>query len=367
MKHKEYSKGWWKSHYDNGAPLNKLYLNPPIDGVEILEPRLMCSNDYDKDMFNKQFRVGDATDKRRFRLQKSFKEYDFNEHLPTCIVRDEKQIPAKLDGFGREVLLSNPKNFFMHNIVKCRDADVEEKLRGRLNSRKYSKDNSDNDLIHSCLKAINKTWISNSESDVTKRLIEMEPYFMDSSRVGKLAKKICKFAAKKGHKKIVTYPGSFYSPSSYTLFEDWIENTWENKPKHGWKVRGDKGAQPPKYFFNETGQCYQTELQHDKDYIARFLRQVLKNWENGYPTEVLTYIHTKINDVKDLMKKRTSFDNAIKEECDLWDDAYLNVNGNTKGLPWDEMIIRPGWIPQDRRKVHQGGEKQTRSIQIGSS
>ena len=171
MKHKEYSKGWWKSHYDNGAPLNKLYLNPPIDGVEILEPRLMCSNDYDKDMFNKQFRVGDATDKRRFRLQKSFKDYDFNEHLPTCIVRDEKQIPAKLDGFGREVLLSNSKNFFMNNIVKCRDADVEEKLRGRLNSRKYSKDNSDDDLIHSCLKAINKTWISNSESDVTKRLI----------------------------------------------------------------------------------------------------------------------------------------------------------------------------------------------------
>jgi len=371
MKHKfkKYTKAFWDYHEGQGAKYNQLYLNPPIEGVIVDGVELFYKKDFNIDSWVDQHRKNDKTSQRHARTLKSFREYNFNEPIPTMVYREGRSKPDLLDGIGRDVNWNDDDVCFPCNKIKIdtkskrSEFDILEDLKGRQNAKLQKVDNSDNDLIQSMVSKIGRNELENSEGAVFERLRDIEPYLPDKQRLTKLAKKACRIATEKGTKKVLRVSSDFWSPSPYTLFEDFIEPVWENQPVYGWKTRNPKTGKKPHdlHIFNETGQCWQTEITDDKDYIRRSIFKIAENWlDTGHPTEVLLYITNQINNALDLKNQRLKLINGIKYVQGVWDRLY------GKKLDWDKMMTIIGTIPQNRARLKDGGEKKTLTIPIRS-
>ena len=292
---KKYTKQFWDYHDKQGARWNKLYLNPPMEDVIVEDTKLFYKSDFRSDSWVEQFRQNDKKTQRQSRTIKSFREYDFNEPIPTMVFRKGRSKPDLVDGIGRDVNWNDKDVCFPCNVVRINpnskrsEVDILEDLKARLNSKKQKVDNSDNDLIESMVGKIGRDELENSEDAVFERLRDIEPYSVDKQRLTKIAKKACRIATDKGKKKVLRVSGGFYSPSPYTIYDEFLESLWENKPSYGWKHRNPKtGKRPPLHQFNEKGKCFQTEITDDKDYIRRSISKAVENYvKTKYPTEVL--------------------------------------------------------------------------------
>ena len=367
---KKYTKQYWDYHESQGARWNKLYLNPPMDDVIVEKARLFYKDDFSRDSWVEQLRQNDNKTSRQSRTLKSFREYDFNDPLPTVVFRKGRSKPVLVDGIGRDVNWNDKDVCFPCNVVRINpnskrsEEDILEDLKGRQNAKKQKVDNSDNDLIESMVRKIGRDELENSELAVIEKLRDIEPYAVDKQRLTKIAKKACRMATANGKKKVLRVSGGFYSPSPYTIHEEFTESLWENKPLYGWKKLNpnSKATRPPLHQFNDKGKCFQTEITDDKDYIRRSVSKAVDNYvKTGYPTEALLYITDKIDDDNDLKKKRKKLLKGIRDFQGLWDKAY------NKKLDWDNILrLTGGFVPQNRARLKDGGEKRTRTIAVGS-